>query len=57
MSLLRAPQALAGWLLVGSVSRPIGDLRAELEAAGLGVREERRWLLGTLGLLIAEPAP
>jgi ubiquinone/menaquinone biosynthesis C-methylase UbiE len=56
-AITRAPQALVGWLLVGSVSRPIPDLAAELTAAGLVVRAERRWLLGTLGLWVAEPAP
>lgn len=52
-TLARAPQWLAGWLLAGSVSRPLADLRAELEAAGLVVQREQRWLLGTLALFEA----
>ena len=55
--LARAPQWLLGWLLAGSVSRPLPDLRAELEAAGLAVRREQRWLAGTLALFVAEPSP
>lgn len=53
---LRAPQALLGWLLAGSVSRPLEDLRVELEAAGFDVRSERRWLLGSLAAYEAVPA-
>ncbi|MGH0029625.1 MAG: corrinoid protein-associated methyltransferase CpaM [Myxococcota bacterium] len=55
--LLRAPQWLLGWLLAGSVSRPVPDLRSELEAAGLPVTSEQRWLGGTLALFVSEPAP
>lgn len=55
-ALLRAPQWLLGWLLAGSVSKPIPDLAAEIAAAGWGVRSERRWLLGTLALFVAEPS-
>ena len=51
----RAPQWLLGWLLAGSVSRPVADLRGELEGAGLAVGSERRWLGGTLALFVAEP--
>ena len=54
---LRAPQAALGWLLAGSISQPIPDLAGELEAAGLRVLEERRWLLGSLALLVAERRP
>jgi ubiquinone/menaquinone biosynthesis C-methylase UbiE len=54
--LARAPQWLLGWLLAGSVSRPIDDLAGELAAAGFVVRHERRWLFGTLALFVAEPA-
>ena len=54
---LRAPQAVLGWLLAGSISQPIPDLAGELEAAGLSIREERRWLLGSLALLVAERQP
>jgi len=53
----RAPQWLLGWLLAGTVSVPLADLRGELEAAGLQVRREQRWLAGTLALYVAEPAP
>ena len=55
--LARAPQWLLGWLLAGSVSRPVPDLRGELEAASLVVRREQRWLAGTLALFVAEAAP
>ena len=50
----RAPQWLLGWLLAGSVSRPVSDLRARLEAAGLVVRRERRWLAGSLAVFVAQ---
>jgi demethylmenaquinone methyltransferase/2-methoxy-6-polyprenyl-1,4-benzoquinol methylase len=53
---LRAPQALLGWLLAGSLSHPIPDLEAELREAGLRVREEKRWLFEGLGLMLAERA-
>jgi len=56
-ALLRGPQALLGWLLASSVSRPVPDLAGEVCAAGFGVRAERRWLLGSLALVAAEPAP
>jgi demethylmenaquinone methyltransferase/2-methoxy-6-polyprenyl-1,4-benzoquinol methylase len=56
-ALLRGPQALLGWLLAGSVSRPVPDLASEVRGAGFGVRAERRWLLGSLALVAAEPAP
>jgi demethylmenaquinone methyltransferase/2-methoxy-6-polyprenyl-1,4-benzoquinol methylase len=52
----RAPQALLAWMLVGTVSRVLPDLRGELEAARLRVCSERRWLAGTLALFCAEPA-
>lgn len=52
--LWRIPQAVLGWLLVGSVSRPVPDLAGEIEAAGLRVRRETRWLLGSLVLVVAE---
>jgi len=50
---VRIPQAAAGWLLVGSVSRPIPDLQRELSATGLSLAAPRRWLMGTLGLVVA----
>jgi demethylmenaquinone methyltransferase/2-methoxy-6-polyprenyl-1,4-benzoquinol methylase len=53
--LLRAPQAAAGWLLAGSLSRPIRDLAGELQAAGFRVRSRERLLLGSLCVLVAEP--
>ncbi|MBW2243357.1 MAG: class I SAM-dependent methyltransferase [Deltaproteobacteria bacterium] len=53
--LWRVPQAALGWLLVGSVSRPVPDLVGELHAAGLVVRAEQRWLLGSLAAMVAEP--
>ncbi len=49
----RAPQWLLGWLLAGSVSRPVADLRGKLEAAGLLVRRQRGWLAGSLALFVA----
>jgi hypothetical protein len=52
---LRGPQWLLGWLLAGSVSRPVPDLGAELAAAGYAVRSERRWLAGSLALFEAGP--
>jgi demethylmenaquinone methyltransferase/2-methoxy-6-polyprenyl-1,4-benzoquinol methylase len=56
-ALLRGPQALLGWLLANSLSRPVPDLAGEVRAAGFGVCNERRWLLGSLALVVAEPAP
>lgn len=53
--LWRVPQAALGWLLVGSVSRPVPDLSAELRVAGLAVHAEQRWLLGSLAVMVAEP--
>ncbi len=45
---------MLGWLLVGSVSRPIPDLKAEILATGLPIRFEENWLLGSLALVVAE---
>jgi ubiquinone/menaquinone biosynthesis C-methylase UbiE len=56
-SLLRAPQAALGWLLAGSLSRPIRSLAREVEDAGFSVRCEQRWLLGSLAVVLAEPRP
>jgi len=53
-ALLRAPQALLAWLVVGNVSSPLANLAGELHAAGFAILEERRFLFGTLGTLIAE---
>lgn len=55
-ALARGPQALLGWLLAGSLSHPLRDLRGEIEAAGFAVRRERSWLLGSLALVVAERA-
>lgn len=55
--LLRAPQALLGWLLAGSVSRPVRDLPGELAASGFAVREQHAWLLGGLAGFVAVPDP
>jgi ubiquinone/menaquinone biosynthesis C-methylase UbiE len=52
--LWRVPQAALGWLLVGSVSRPLADLSGEIRRAGLRVCSERHWLLGSLELVVAE---
>ena len=54
--LWRVPQAATGWLLVGSLSRPVPDLRGEIEAAGLLIRSEASWLAGSLQLVVAERA-
>lgn len=56
LAVLRVPQAALGWLLVGSVSRPLADPAGELRAAGFRMRGERRWLAGSLAALVAEPA-
>jgi ubiquinone/menaquinone biosynthesis C-methylase UbiE len=52
--ILRGPQAALAWVIVGSVSRPISDLAAEIAASGFIVRGERRWLFETLAIVIAE---
>jgi ubiquinone/menaquinone biosynthesis C-methylase UbiE len=56
-ALLRGPQAALAWLIAGAVSRAIPDLASEIRAAGFRIREERRWLCGSLAAFIAEPAP
>lgn len=53
-AVMRVPQAALGWLIVGSVSRPIPDLATEVAAAGFALRSERRWLFETLAVVIAE---
>ncbi|MBW2667277.1 MAG: class I SAM-dependent methyltransferase [Deltaproteobacteria bacterium] len=55
--LWRIPQAALGWLLVGSLSRPIRDLAGELQAVGLRVSSAGTWLLGTLELVVGEREP
>jgi ubiquinone/menaquinone biosynthesis C-methylase UbiE len=52
--LVRGPQAALSWIIAGSVSRPVPDLAQEATATGFAVRSERRWLLETLALVIAE---
>jgi len=52
--LWRIPQAAIGWLLIGSVSRPVPDLRGELLSTGLSIRSEVSWLMGSLQLVVAE---
>jgi ubiquinone/menaquinone biosynthesis C-methylase UbiE len=52
-ALLRGPQAALGWLLAGSVSRPLSDLEGELREAGFEVEQEQRWLLGALAVFVA----
>jgi demethylmenaquinone methyltransferase/2-methoxy-6-polyprenyl-1,4-benzoquinol methylase len=56
-ALARAPQALLGWLLAGTISRPISDLAGEVRAAGFRIRDEKRWLLGSLAVVTAEKKP
>jgi len=53
-SLWRIPQAPLGWLLVGSVSRPLPDLAGEILATGLHVCNQQDWLMGSLSLVVAE---
>jgi ubiquinone/menaquinone biosynthesis C-methylase UbiE len=52
--LVRGPQAALGWIIAGSVSRPIPDLAEEATAAGFAIRSECRWLFETLAVVIAE---
>jgi demethylmenaquinone methyltransferase/2-methoxy-6-polyprenyl-1,4-benzoquinol methylase len=53
-ALLRAPQALISWIVVGSVSRPIQGLEGEIESAGFRLRAREDWLWGHLSVVIAE---
>ena len=53
-AVVRGPQAVLAWLMVGSISRPIPDLAAELAAAGFVIHSERRGLLETLAMVVAE---
>ena len=54
--LLRAPQALLGWLLAGSVSKPVPDLESEIRTAGFEIRHRQQFLLGSLAVVSAVPA-
>lgn len=51
--LWRGPQAALAWLLIGSLSRPLPDVDAELRDAKLEIVREERWMFGTLGLFVA----
>jgi demethylmenaquinone methyltransferase/2-methoxy-6-polyprenyl-1,4-benzoquinol methylase len=55
-ALLRAPQALLGWLLAGSLSRPIAGLEDEIREAGFEPVREQRFLLGSLAVVVARAA-
>jgi demethylmenaquinone methyltransferase/2-methoxy-6-polyprenyl-1,4-benzoquinol methylase len=52
-ALLRIPQAIAAWLLSGSLSHPLRDLSGQIRAAGFSVAREQRWLLGSLAVVVA----
>jgi len=51
---LRAPQALLGWLWVGSVSHPLAHLVEEIAGASFKVRHEQRYLIQTYACVVAE---
>jgi ubiquinone/menaquinone biosynthesis C-methylase UbiE len=53
--LWRVPQAILGWLVVGSLSHPVPDLPGELREAGLQIRDQQAWMFGSLALFVAEP--
>ena len=53
-SLARGPLVLLTWIVTGSTTRAIADLRGEVERAGLRVREERRGGLDTFAVLCAD---
>ncbi len=55
-ALLRAPQALLGWLLAGSLSRPIAGLVDEIRQAGFELIREDRFLLDSLAVVVARAA-
>ncbi len=52
-ALLRAPQALLGWLLAGSLSRPIAGFVDEIRQAGFEPIREDRLLLDSLAVVVA----
>ena len=52
----RAPLAAASYLLTGTVSRPVSDLKGKLAEAGFRIASLRRDLLGCFLLLVAEKA-
>jgi len=54
---LRVPQAAAGWLLAGSVSRPLRHLSEEIARAGFRDLTERRFLGGSLAAIVARRTP
>lgn len=49
---LRLPQLMLAWLLTGTWSTPIPDLRNEVSEAGFTVVFEQRWRLGTLAVFV-----
>jgi ubiquinone/menaquinone biosynthesis C-methylase UbiE len=53
-AMVRGPQAAFAWIIVGSVSRPIPDVAAEVAGAGFVIKSERRWLSDSLAVVIAE---
>ena len=54
-SVLRVPQAAIGWLGAGQVSKALPRLREEVVEAGFCVVDERRWLGGSLAVIVAVP--
>jgi hypothetical protein len=50
----RAPMLAAPYLVAGSVTRPIRDLRGEVTAAGFTVRKEDRSQGDAFALLVAQ---
>jgi len=52
---LRAPQAAIGWLVAGSLSRPLHDPDGEILRAGFAITERREWLAGSLAMIVATP--
>ncbi len=52
---LRAPQAAVGWLMAGSLSRPLRDPDGEIRRAGFVITDRREWLAGSLAMIVARP--
>jgi ubiquinone/menaquinone biosynthesis C-methylase UbiE len=55
VGVLRAPQAAIGWLVAGSLSRPLRDPDGEIRDAGFAITERREWLAGSLAMIVARP--
>jgi ubiquinone/menaquinone biosynthesis C-methylase UbiE len=55
VSTLRAPQAAVGWLVAGSLSRPLRDPGGEIRRAGFVIADRREWLAGSLAMIVARP--